>query len=216
MRLFKLIILLVFVFSASAVWAQTAIQAEMNAIGQGLEDDSKGVYDRLVYDDAQTVDKKVSLALPVLPNQDIQDWLSDHIAQILTVTPTRYPLHIKEMPRYFTTGGWQQLQTQWNEAGIPHLILENNYRMTALVVQASQIVAKGRLKNVYRWIVDVPVLLTYVPPQGAEPQAFNLTLRIGLTRIPMQDDARLIAIDEWAIAPKPAPAVEAKPANPAY
>ena len=186
--------------------ATKTLKQDLDQIGRGLADDRTDMYQRYVYDDAQTVDTHVSLALPVLPNQDVQEWVREIVPQIMTVSPTLYPTHIKTIPRYFTQAGWQQLQGQWNQAGIPQL-MQNDYHMNAVVTEVPQIIAKGRRDNVYRWIVDVPVLLTYTDV-GQKAQSYALNLRIGITRIPMLPDSRLIAIESWGIAP-----AKAKPAE---
>ena len=184
------------------------------AMGTNLADDSD-MYQRFVYDDAQTVGRKVALSLPVMPDAEIQDWLTDRIAQIMSVTPTLYPMHKNKVSGFFTPDGWGQLTAQWNQAQIPQLVGEQEYVMNAVVINTPQIIAKGRqgtdANATYRWIADMPVLLTYTN-KANEVQSYNMSLRIGITRIPMRDDNQLIAIDQWGITPpKPAPEPVATP-----
>jgi hypothetical protein len=181
----------------------------LEKIGDYLVDDRVDLYDRYVYFDDQTVDEKVSLSLPVISNQDVQDWLIDTVAEIMTVSPTQYPLHIRKIYDYFTKDGWNYFLGQWQGAQIEELVMRRNYTMTALVMKMPQILAKGRDKGVYRWIVDVPVMLSYTQPTG-QIQSYETILRLELTRIPMQKDTRLIAIDGWGLAPQDPPPEDAK------
>lgn len=190
--------------SAITAWAQATPpavpQAERDAIARNLADDSD-MYSRYVFNDAQTVDKKVPIYLPVMPDQDIQDWLVNHVPQILSVNPTTYPYHMKGIAGFFVPNGWEQYQKQWQDANIQSIVSEQNYSTNAMVIDTPRIIAKGR-QNVannpaYRWIAEVPILLTYSKPDTAA-QTFNLLLRVGLTRIPMQKDGNLVAVDEWA------------------
>jgi hypothetical protein len=191
----------------------TPVMAQSNStldkIGERLVDDRTDMYDRYVYDNAQTVDTDVSLSLPVLPNPEVQEWLIETVAQVMSVTPTQYPMHMKKVQPYFVKNGWAQFLAQWQGAQIEELVLNRNYTMTALVMQMPTILAKGRDKGVYRWIVDVPVLLTYLSPEG-QNQPYTITLRVELTRIAMLSDARLIAIDGWGLAPQDPPREDAK------
>ncbi len=193
-----------------------SLHDNISAIGQGLADDTLPMRDRYVYDDAQTVGKQVALSLPVMPDQDVQLWLTDHIAQIMSVTPTLYPAHKAKVINLFTGNGWPQLEQQWQQAHIPDIVMQKNYALTTLVTDTPQIFAKGRQQpdgRVYRWIVDAPILLTY-EQKDQEPQSFHLTLRIGLTRIPMREDGQLIAIDQWGVAPAVAPIATSPVATP--
>ncbi|HEY1095647.1 MAG TPA: DotI/IcmL family type IV secretion protein [Alphaproteobacteria bacterium] len=186
------------------------LKKDMEAIGEKLNDDRVDMYDRYVFDDDQTIDKKVALRLPVYPNQDVEEWLRDNIAPIMTVSPASYPGHIRKIVPYFVPKGLQQFQIQWEKTGVRQLVIEQNYSMTGLIVDRPHLVAKGRLKDVYHWIYDVPVFLTYnkstTPP--TLPISFNVKLRIGLTRIPMQANNQLIAIDQWDLTPPPPPEPE--------
>lgn len=193
----------------SASLAQAPKSTSLDKIGERLIDDRTDMYDRYVYDDAQTVDTDVSLSLPVLPNPEIQEWLIETVAQIMSVTPTQYPMHMKKIQPFFVKNGWAQFLAQWQKAQIEELVLNRQYTMTALVMQMPTILAKGRDKGVYRWIVDVPVLLSYASPDG-ENQSYTITLRVELTRIAMLSDARLIAIDGWGLAPQDPPREDAK------
>ena len=201
---------------AQTLIPQNSVQQNRAAIGNTLADDSD-MYQRYVYDDAQTVGKQVALNLPVMPDADMQNWLIDRVAQIMSVTPTLYPTHKQKVFAYFTQAGWDQLMQQWSAAQIPQLIRDQNYTIDTLVTGTPLVAAKGLQQTsagaTYRWIVDVPVMLTYTQGQkdnlggDAKVQTYNMSLRIGVTRIPMRENAQLIAIDQWGVTP-PKPVTE--------
>lgn len=168
-----------------------------------LADDTP-MYDRYVYFNESTVGKNVPVNLPVLITPDITEFLSQRVAEVMTLDGRTYDQKIIQNRRYFTDTGYKQYVTGLESAQVPVLLKQRGFSMSGVVLQPPEITAQGLRSDApgaeYVWQLRVPVTLVYQNIDGSSD--YRVTLRAELVRVPMQPDGTLVAINSWQFTAK--------------
>lgn len=210
MRLFRLCLILL-------IMTSPALAVDWKSLGKPLTDDTKSMYDRYVYFDGNTTDKNIGIDKPVLLNDEIQAWIAQRAAEVMTLDGAHYEQQIAVNRRHFTPKGYGEYVASLDAAQIPKLLKEQRYKMSAVVIDPGNVFAKGlrdeneadkdkpdhKAKLVYIWQIEVPITLNYQNLNGTN--SYKIYLTAELKRIPMQTDNEntLVAINGWRFAQKP-------------
>ncbi len=191
----------------------SAQSVNLQALGRPIDDDSKSVYERGVYFDDNTTDKNVTLDKAVLSNGEIQSWLQQRIAELLTLNGASYEKIVVGNKKLFTQHGFADYVGSLERVQLPKVLKEQGYKTSAVAFDPPNITAQGLRdetdptqpdapkKFVYVWQASVPVTLTYTRATDNKPYKVRVTVEI--VRIPMQPDTSLIALNSWTLAPEP-------------
>jgi hypothetical protein len=169
-----------------------------------LADDTP-MYDRYVYFNESAVDKNVALSIPVLISEDVQEFLSQRIAELLALDGASYDQKILANRRYFTDTGYGQYVSSLETAQVPALLKQRRFSMSGVVLQRPDIIAQGLRDDSpaapYVWQLRVPVTLVYQNLDGSSD--YRVYVNAEILRIPMRDDGTLVAINSWQFKSKP-------------
>jgi len=192
------ILLAALLFLAPVAQAQ---EIDLMKLGRPLGgDDTTPMEDRFVYFNESTVSKDVPVTTPVLINSDIEEWLSQRIAEVMTLDGPGYEQRVTVNRRYFTATGYKDYVSNLVASQVPKLLKEQRYNMSAVVLQKPEILAQGLRENedksyVYVWQEEAPVTLVYQNLESSNN--YKVRLKAEIVRIPMTEDNSLVALNRW-------------------
>ena len=220
------IILCLFLLLASPALAQTpaptAPVADWKSLGKPLDDDSKSMMDRYVYMNTDASDKNIPLDRAVLSQRDIQEWINENLAQVLTLDGRNYDSQVYNSRLVFTPTGYADYILYLRNANFAKFLKDNQYKVTSFVQGSPAILSEGVQTEAgkfpyYRWQAKAILILSYLDYRNQTPAALfkdvpkdkidnrlPIQANIELIRIPMQANGSVIAINHLAItAPDP-------------
>lgn len=216
--------------SAASNSAAKPAASDWKKLGNPVDDDSKSLLDRYVYFDDATIDKNVTLSKPVVSYHDMEDWLKSYLGQAMTLDGRNFDSQIKKNGPLFTPRGFADYVMYLNDANMQKFLTDNQFKVIAYVEGTPEITTHGlrdenatareqdpsiEPKLVYVWQANATIVLSYLdysnqPPHSLFPQRdphkinnrFPVKARIEVTRIPMQADGNLVAINRIRFATK--------------
>ncbi len=207
MRYFSLLVLLSLMgFMPFSTYAQSAGDIDIEALGQPVVDDTLDLYDRYVYINQDAISSNVSLGKSILSDQEILDYITKAISDVLTMDASDLVEKIDTAKGYFTDSGYDQYLATVRNAGLKETLTAQNYSLRTIVAGQAELFSKGiDSENRYRWGILAPIIMTYAlnsdPNQG---QSFDLILETEITRMAInQPGDQPIAIDYWVLKEKP-------------
>ncbi len=191
-----------FVLAALILFAPAAYAEgiDLMRLGRPLGGDDTPMRDRYVYFNESTVSKDVPVTTPVLLNADIAEWLSQRLAEIMTLDGPGYEQQVTVNRRYFTESGYKDYVAGLIASQVPKLLKEQRYRMSAVVLAPPEILAQGLRENadkshVYVWQVEAPATLVYQNFENSN--SYKVRLKAEIVRIPMTEEGSLVALNRW-------------------
>lgn len=106
---------------------------------------------------------------------------------------------------YFTASGLDAYKNFLSTSGIVPILRKNNKKLSTYISQSPIIKQNGTSENIYKWVVDVPVLLSYVDIQQKEnnnvqARTQEATIRIQVARVRnTKRHPEGMAIENWKI-----------------
>ena len=217
-----------FLLLSSAAFAQTPAPAASGPVparaaapavpnwkllGKPMTDDSKQMKDRFVYMNAEATDTNISLARPVLSQIEINDWMNEHLSQILTLDGKAYDRQVYANRFVFTPTGYADYIVYLRSANFAKFLKENQYKVTSFVQGSPEILSEGIQSEpgktgVYRWQTKAILILSYLDYRNETPAALfkgiekskidnrlPIQANVELVRVPMQEDGSMVAIN---------------------
>lgn len=213
------LILFFFLLLSCPAFAQNAVPAaakpavaDWKSLGQPLADDTKPMMDRYVYNNIEATDQKLSVAVPGLSQDDIREWLNEHLAQILTLDGKSYDRKVYDNRVIFTPNGYAEYVVYLRSANFAKFLKDNNYKVTSYVDGQPAIISEGVTTEngktpTYHWKAKAIMVLSYLDYRNQIPMALfkdkpkdkidnrlPIQANIELVRIPVQKDGTMIAI----------------------
>lgn len=194
----------------SLSYAQTT---DWKSLGKSLADDSKPMMDRYVYMNADATDKNIPTEKPVLSQNDVHEWLSLHLAQVLTLSGKNYDRQVYQNRLVFTPKGYGDYIVYLRNAHFEKFLKDNQYKLVSFVDGTPEILSEGLQTDegkppYYRWQAKAILVLSYLdyrnnPPAAlfkeTDPRKINNRLpiqaNIELVRIPVQENGTVVAIN---------------------
>ncbi len=170
---------------------------DWDKIGQPMGDDTRDVYDRYVYfDEDKTTDLNVALSHPILSLQAMGFWLSETIPQIMALSGASYRQGLKDIQPFFTDKGYRAFIRFLDQQKISSRLEQTRSDLSVVVEMNPDILADAVFNGVYRWNVDVPLLVSYrnsnIPQQ-------KMTINLDVVRVPFGKNSDGLAFDFWEI-----------------
>lgn len=195
---FLLLLLMVLLVPTSAIAQNTSSgDFDLRALGNTLADDSQSFYDRYVYQNDSTVSKEADLTLPVVDAQEIQEWVSQAIGTVLTLSFTDYQQKMEIAKAYFTESGYQDFMRESQKANLIDVLTQNQYRLITASRYTPSMVNQGVDGTVYRWRFDAPVMMSYF--NDDDEASFNMIVTLDIIRVPFSQNTSGLSIDQWSI-----------------
>lgn len=174
-----------------------AQSVDWDKIGRPMGEDTTDLYDRYVYfDEDKTTDTNVPLAEPLLSRQMLSLWAQDNLSQVMTLSAQNYRQEIRERKIYFTQEGLQDYLSFLNEEMIIQTLDQSQGRLSTIVQFTPDILADAVFNGVYRWNIEVPLMLSY---QNSNAPQREVTVNIDVVRVPFGQNQDGLAFDHWEI-----------------
>lgn len=148
------------------------------------------------------------LSQPHRTNKELQTWSSMAVSEALSFDKQNYQAAMRQVRGYFTDSGYAQYQDYLKSSGIIESINKNDFRMSVFVDEKPLLLNDLALKDVYRWLYQMPITVNFLPRNTRDLVGRNdnvsraLTLNIQIRRVTLPDDPNAIQIESWKISPR--------------
>lgn len=139
--------------------------------------------------------RMVPLSQPNLNDAALVSWSARAASEIMTFGFHDYQRRLQESSTYFTRRGWQSFTEALDRARIIEAVEKNQQIVTAAPRQAPVIIQQGLVNGVYRWIVELPLIVTY--QAGGAQQSSSVNVRLIVVRVSTLDSPSGIGIQQW-------------------
>lgn len=148
---------------------------------------------------ATTADGRLIRMIPLdqsnMTDAAIISWASRAASDVMTFGFHDHQKRLQETSVYFTRRGWQSFTEALDKARIIESVEANQQVVTAAPQRAPVIVQQGLVAGIYRWIVEVPLVVTY--QSGTAQQSSNLTINMVIVRVSTLDNPAGVGIQQW-------------------
>lgn len=149
---------------------------------------------------ATTEDGRVVPLVPLsqanLSKPALLSWAAQAASETMTFGFHDYRRRLQESSRHFTRQGWGSFTKALQDSGMIETITENRQVIFATPRSAPTILSEGLMPNgVYRWEVEMPMLITYELGQTKRNDSMNI--RLVIVRVPKLESANGVGIEQW-------------------
>lgn len=149
---------------------------------------------------ATTEDGRVIPMVPLsqanLTKPALLSWAAMSASETMTFGFHDYRRRLQESSRHFTRRGWGSFTQALQDSGMIETVTANRQVISATPRGAPTILSEGLLPNgVYRWEVEIPMLITY--ELGQNRQSDNKTVRLVIVRVPKLESPNGVGIEQW-------------------
>lgn len=137
----------------------------------------------------------VPLSEPNLSDAALLSWVSQAVTESLTFGFNDYRRRLQEASRHFTSDGWSEFTKALQRSEIIDRLEANNQVLTAIPEQAPVIVSHGVSNGKYRWVIQMPVVLTYKSGNSSDTRKLIVTLNV--VRLSQLESPYGVGIQQW-------------------
>ena len=150
-----------------------------------------------------------SLEDPHRGNEQVGEWLAKSVAQMLNFAPAGYEGHVAALAAYADERGRTEFHSFIVNSNILTTLNGNNYQLRGNAEGAALLLNKGAVDGRYRWLFEVPVLITFLPADAKSykdtehlSQHLLVTAQAGRIAYGVNDDELLV--ESFAVRKDPA------------
>lgn len=141
----------------------------------------------------------VPLNQPNLSTPALLSWVAQSTSETMSFSFSNYRRNLQESSRHFTRAGWESFSTALQQARIIESIETNLQEVTAVPRGAPILRSEGVAGGQYRWVVQIPLLLTYV--SGSKSRTENWIVTLVVVRVPRLESPNGVGIAQWIAVP---------------
>lgn len=135
--------------------------------------------------------------------KEIELWTQNAAIEVLTFSKGDHEERFAEFKPYFTKAGWKKYTDYIEKTAVLKTIKTSNYSLNSIVKGGSRVVNKGAINGKYRWLVEVPVIMSFfkISPddklnvRAAQGGQVLLTIQVGRAEKGYDTDGLLI--ENW-------------------
>ncbi|TAL31862.1 MAG: hypothetical protein EPN97_10655 [Alphaproteobacteria bacterium] len=144
---------------------------------------------------AEKVLAEVPLDQEMLDDRAVADWVKGAAADIMTFDHKNHAEHFDAAKKYFTSVGWETFDAALKRSRVVDAVTSQSQTVTAEASGEPVIVQEGALGGKYRWIVQMPLVVTYKAPENKRVD--KLQLNLVLERVSLAGSPDGIGIAQW-------------------
>ncbi len=148
---------------------------------------------------ATTADGRLIRMIPLnesnMTDAAIVSWAARSGSDIMTFGFHDHQKRLQETSIYFTRRGWQSFTEALEKSRIIQGVEQNQQVVTAAPQRAPVIVQQGLVAGIYRWIVTVPLVVTY--QSGTAQSSNTLEVTMVIVRVSTLDNPSGVGIQQW-------------------
>jgi len=138
---------------------------------------------------------------PVVTNTYLLQWATLRAREIYNLSFARYEDQLEAQKGYYTTTGWNALNTAFNDSGFIQEIVGKKLETSAIVYKPPVIISNMVVKGRFTWRVQLPLLVTYTSANQEMKQRYIVTMDI--ERVPVIEVPKGIQIKSFYVSPAP-------------
>ena len=148
-------------------------------------------------------ENKVPLDQPHRSTSDLAEWITMAVSEILTFKNADMQAIIDANKKYFDPNGQAQFQTFMTENNMTKVLETGRFNMHAFVKQTPLLLNEGNVDGRFRWLYEVPVMITYLDrstkgyTKETRPVNQELVLTIQIGRTPDLAVGKDVVIERW-------------------
>lgn len=138
--------------------------------------------------------------------QEVKDFITTFTSEALSFNKSNFSTVIKKNRPLFTDSGFKKYRDYLLSSNILELIRTKGYEASLYTEAAPLLINSMTLDDKYKWLFEVPVVLTLFPQgdkkiiqRNGSYKNQNLMIRLQLTRAKIEDDTNAILIEDWVV-----------------
>ena len=142
-------------------------------------------------------------AIPHITKREVLDWAMQHVADLMSFDARNANEHFKKIQSFFVRSGWEDFTKYIASAKIREDVTSSDYALITIIDGVGYIKREGPLGEVYRWVIEMPILMTFYkldtygnPKQDISATA-RATLLLTVTRVAKGGGKLKVAISKW-------------------
>ncbi len=148
---------------------------------------------------ATTADGRLIRMIPLNePNMNdaaIVSWAARAGSDVMTFGFHDFQRRLQEASTYFTRRGWQSFSEALDRSRVMEGVQQAQRVVTAAPKSAPVIVQQGLVDGIYRWIVELPLVVTY--QSGTAQQSDTINVQLVIVRVSTLDSPSGVGIQQW-------------------
>ncbi len=137
----------------------------------------------------------VPLSQPNLSRPALLSWATQATTEVMTFGFNDYRRRLQESSRHFTGDGCQSFTKALQQAKTIEKVENSNQVITATPRGAPILRSEGIVNGQYRWIVEIPMAVTY--ESGSQTQSENSRVTIVIVRVSRLESPNGVGIAQW-------------------
>jgi intracellular multiplication protein IcmL len=148
---------------------------------------------------ATTADGRIMQLIPLdkesISQSALMSWVAQAASETMTFGYHDYQRRLQQSSRHFTRRGWESFTTALQKSRIIESITATQQVVTAEPRSAPILKQRGVFNGKYRWIVDLPLRVSYRAGTMSRTDSLNVTLVI--ERVPSLENPNGVGIEQW-------------------
>ncbi len=119
--------------------------------------------------------------------EEVASWVSEALSESLTFSASSYEEVVYDASEYFHSAAYQQYKDFLDQGRYAQTVASSNLRLVNFIEDTPYMLTKGEVENRYKWLFDVPMVLSYIR-EGArgysdfEPVSQNVQVTVQIGR----------------------------------
>lgn len=139
--------------------------------------------------------RMVALNEPNMNDAALVSWAARAGSDVMTFGFHDYQRRLQEASAYFTRRGWQSFTEALDRSRVMEGVQSAQRVVTAAPKSAPVITQQGLVDGIYRWVVELPLIVTY--QSGTATQSETLTVTLVIVRVSTLDSPSGVGIQQW-------------------
>ncbi len=141
----------------------------------------------------------VPLTEPNLSTPALLSWVAQSASETMSFSFSNYRRNLQESSRHFTRAGWDSFSKALQQSRIIESIEANTQEVSAVPRGAPVLKSEGVVAGQYQWVVQVPMILSYV--SGSKTRTDKWIVTIVVVRVPRLESPNGVGIAQWIAVP---------------
>ncbi len=137
----------------------------------------------------------VPLGQPNMTRAALLSWVSQAATDVMTFGFHDYRQRLQSASQHFTRRGWESFTGALQRSRIITSVENAQQVLTAVPRSAPVLLQEGVFNGKYRWIVELPLMVTY--QSGNKARTDNITITITIERVPTLESTNGVGIEQW-------------------
>lgn len=146
----------------------------------------------------------IALDTPHRHHDNIADWLINASSEMFSIEADTYEEHLEFLATGLNETALQQYQDFIRQSRILETLRTRNLVVRGVVTERPTLLNQAPLQGRYRWLFEVPVLLTFTPPSGvnlttSDPVTQNIIVTLQVGRMPLGEGLEELMIENITV-----------------